>query len=314
LYGSPANLNVPPVPATPLQAILGGGTDQNEFLLAQTLNNRATGMSPEEQSLLFLLASRHDQFYSNMSQFSSSPVPTPQSVAGACARELVIEEWRAIAQEYVTAGQCFFKNVLNTATASFSWSQQGVVPVEVAAAQMFTLHHTPVSTVAACSNAQVLGAGFDRSCLVGSFSNSLGTQTDITKLTNAQLQAATQAPLYGLPSVDAYLSALNQQYAGYTGTMFSHLNLGLHMTPAEYAINFGFLSNLLTHQASNRNATQACLNYAQAIGLLSTMQDYMPGGAHQITRVTTMQGLLNQFGNGPSPPSSTMFYANGACP
>jgi hypothetical protein len=271
-------------------------------------------MTPEEVSLLYLLASRHNSLFAALTYFATGTAPL-QTIAGLCARELLIQEWRNIAQEYVSAGSCFFSQNLGQSPPflNFSFAQQGVVPLEVGAAQMFMLHHVPATATSSCTSS-VLGSGYDRTCLSNAANNNLIMQRgDIATMSSTDFAAATRAPQFGLPSVDAYLATLGASSYNYAGTMNSHLNIGLHLSPAEWAINFGFLQNLLTTQSALRNASTACLALAQASSdtAVTQMQQYMPGGARAITPCSTISCMLGSFSTGSAPRSGPLFYDTG---
>jgi len=255
-----------------------------------------------------LLASRHNDLNNKLTSFSGpTSTAAEKAVGGACARELVIEEWRAIAQEFIKAGKCFFRDQYGEFTVSkFDWSSNYAVPVEVVAAQIFNLHNTPASAVPTCATPPVLGTTYDHSCLADASRTRLIQQRNIAGLNAADFAAWTQSEFYGLASVDDYVAKLNKPF-NYNSAISPNLALGLHLSPANYAINFGFIENLLQAQ-SVRNATQSCLAFSRPVNRESEMSGFMTGGVNAITRVTTIKDLLSTFPTGNSAIGPGSFY------
>jgi hypothetical protein len=130
--------------------------------------------------------------------------------------------------------------------------------------------------------------------LVDSSNKPLVRQTDITVLPDADFYAATRAQFYGLASVDDYVVKLNIPF-DYNANqpIHSSLHIGLHSSRANYAINFGFIENLLAEQNSLRNATASCIAYGISVGREAQMLTYMPGGVNAFPRFTTIDALIN---------------------
>jgi len=325
LYGSPSNGQI----TDPGAAILNGGAATNYFTPA-TLSPKYADLSQEEKHILTLLATRHNQLYSRMGFFTSNADIVLNSIAGLCARELVLEEWRAITGEFISASKCYFRTLHGEANpAKFNFaSHKEAVPIEAGAAKIFHLHHTPQSQAAGCSEDPVVAVSadtpFNRTCVANMAGVNLNTQASITGLTSTQFASINVAQLYGLPAVDSYVTALGKPF-DYSNSISPNLLLGLHKSAANYAINFGLIESILAEQSTVRDATTACMRHADySSGYTGQMSGYMPGGALAIRRVTTLAGLLDElavpgpgetkvFGNGPSAPRTEIFYNAGAC-
>jgi hypothetical protein len=271
------------------------------------------------------LASRHNQLYTKMGYFSSQQDTYLNAIGSLCARELLLEEWRAIAAEFVNASKCYFRTVHGDSNpVKFNFSQhQEAVPLEVGAAKIFNLHHTPQSLANGCSSDPVVSVPqigtFNRSCIASMASVNLNTQVNITAFTSAQFSSINVTQLYGLPPVDSYVTALGKSFS-YSNAISPNILLGLHKSAANYAINFGLIESILTEQQSVRDATTACMRHSVMYPTSYDVQmgNYMPSGALALTRVSTLQGLIDiladgGFGDGPSAPRSELFYDTGAC-
>jgi hypothetical protein len=269
-------------------------------------------MSNEERKLLDLLASRHNNIYNQMVVFATGAADL-QALAGQCSRELLIEEWRNIASEYIFASKCFFTQLGITSHPRFPFLADGV-PLEIASAQMFHMHHTALNgeVDGDCPTPSALGGSYSRQCLVGSSNIALVKQHHLSVLSAAQFDSSTQAQVHGLGSVDDYVTKLGAPFSFATAVNL-HLLLGLRDTVANYAINVGILESLLEEQNTVRNATASCLEFASAISqsALNAMTLFVSGPS-QIPRFTTISEVLNSVGGGPLG-RAAMFYANGQC-
>jgi hypothetical protein len=316
LYGNPTNA----LPTSPQLSIISTGV--NYFFTNASLQPRYSGLTQEEKHLLTLLATRHNQLFTSMGFFSNTQSDALNSIGSLCARELVMEEWRAITAEFINASRCYFRTFRGDSNpAKFNFSQhREAVPIEAGAARIFQLHHTPQGLATACSVNPALAAGapFDRTCLVNMASTNLNVQANISGLSTTDFSSINVAQLYGLPAVDAYVTALGRSF-DYTGSISPNLLLGLHKSSANYAINFGLIESILNEQRSVRDATTSCMRYAGS-DYTAQMTGYMPGGVLAIPRVTSLAGMLDAltssgatYGTGPSSPRADLFYDAGAC-
>jgi hypothetical protein len=98
----------------------------NYYFTNASLQSRYTGLTQEEKYVLTLLATRHNQLFARMGFFSQTASDVLNSIGSLCARELVLEEWRAVTTEFINASRCYFRKFLgDSSPATFDFSQHG---------------------------------------------------------------------------------------------------------------------------------------------------------------------------------------------
>jgi len=216
--------------------------------------------------------------------------------ADRCVREIVILELRSIASEFLTEA----KNLALPNWVPTSFGQNAnIVPVEVAAADIFDYHLVNHNTT------QCALTGTDTPnnvglCIANATGTALPAQVDLSTISNAAINATSNlVKLMGLGLLNSYLHKLNLAELSYA-TLNDNLLVDLHGSQAEYAFNFGILSDILAQDSQTNSANATCHSQFSFTGANSVsfelwLNGYIPPASSR-TLCTMLQNMSGTGG------------------
>jgi len=251
-----------------------------------------------EKALRSIFHRRYNQIWDrlfNQAPCSGSSLNCGRDKVGRCVKELVILEYRSIAQEFIAEAKLLpLPNTLKFGP------NQNVAPVELAAAKLFDFHFAadPIPDCQSLSTPNI----DPTLCIQGAQSTKLKPQRnlqDTSQVPSGTITTATNVvKSLGLGNLNAYLSKLGQPEIHPYSALNDNLLIDLHGSAAEYAFNFGILEDILAQDGRSDSANSTCFENIQFPGfpsqtiLLSQFLGNFIPAAKTRTLCTLLQDML----------------------
>jgi hypothetical protein len=234
-----------------------------EFIgLSSSFPSTPTITDEGELAMRSLFTRRFNQIFSYFKK--SAPCVEVGACADAsiarCAREILLQEYRVIVREFLAEAKLLFSAQAQAVTFNRTTA---VVPVELAAAQIFDLHWAPAATSCPTPSDPGVVTNSPATCINTLLNVKLPTQRDWAIAPTPVLAGinatAERIKAMGLGSINAYLHKLGLPLKSHP--LSDHVLLDLHDSDAEYAFNFGVLEDIFNRDSKVSFANDTCFQF-----------------------------------------------------
>jgi len=241
---------------------------------------------------------------------ASNSATCPTLNMNRCIREIIIQEIRSIANEFLKEAQRL--GLPNWSNTSFG-PNANVVPVELSAAIVFDFHFVNAnSTFCASLVGGDLGSAVVN-CITNATVTSLPAQVDLSTISSTSVNTASNLiKTLGVGLLNSYLHKLGFSELTYSN-LADNILQDLHGSQAEYAFNFGIISDILNQDSQINTANATChtafpsFTGAASTAFESWITAYIPPASSR-TMCTLLKDMSAGTSTGNAPPLSTSAF------